>query len=48
MMHGKHHHSLLQLSVSAQNHQKTIAWLSVTLCIDFLVILLTWGKVLAG
>lgn len=38
MMHEKHHHSLLLLSVSAQNFHDTIASLSVTLCIDFLVI----------
>lgn len=47
-MHEKLHQSLLLLSVSAQNRHKTIAWLSVTLCIDFLVIYLTWGTVLAG
>lgn len=35
MMHEKHHHSLLLLSVSVQNLYNTIAWLSVTLYIHF-------------
>lgn len=38
MMHEKQHNSLLLLSVSAQNLHNAIAWLLVTLCIDFLVI----------
>ena len=48
MMREKLHQSLLLLTVSAQNRHKTIAWLSVTLGIDFLVIYLKWGTVLAG